>query len=82
MKKITQYINTMYRPSYIVLCIGLAVISLASIAIAIHIRNEMLAGKSDIIYIYPKIIEELFLRVIVFIPTVLLVDLNERKKRS
>ena len=82
MKKIFNYINTMYKPSFAVLCIGLSIIALTMIILAISMRNEMLAGASDIIYRYPKMLEEIALRAAVFFPTVMIIDLNERRKKA
>ena len=82
MKKIKIYINTMYRPSFTVLCIGLTLIALILVGIALSLRAEILSGESDVIYRYPKFIEELIIRIAIFVPTVLLIDLNERKKNG
>lgn len=82
MKKIKQYINTMYPPSFFVLCIGLAIISLTMIGIAISLRAEILSGESDVIYRYPQMIEELLIRTFIFLPTVFIIDLNERKNKG
>ncbi len=82
MKKIFHYINTMYRPSFIVLTIGLTIISIALTLLAVSLRAEMLAGETDVIYRYPKMIEEVVLRAAIFLPPVFLIDLNERKKKA
>ena len=82
MKKIFNYINTMYKPSFIVLCLGLSIIAITMIILAVSLRNEILAGESDIIYRYPKMLEEIMLRAAIFFPAVILIDLNERKKKK
>ena len=82
MKKIFNYINTMYKPSFIVLCIGLSIIAVTMIILAVSLQNEILAGESDIIYRYPKMLEEIALRAAVFFPAVILIDLNERRKKK
>ena len=81
MKKIFNYINTMYKPSFTMLCVGLSIIALTMIILAVSMRNEMLAGASDIIYRYPKMLEEILLRAAVFFPAVLIIDLNERRNK-
>lgn len=81
MKKISDYINTMYRPSFIVLCIGLTIVAVTMIILAVSMREDMLNGASDIIYRYPKMLEEIALRATVFFPAVLAIDLNERRKK-
>lgn len=75
-----KYIKTMYRPSYIALCIGLFVFSISLVALAVSLRCEMLADESDLIYRYPKMIEKILFPLYIHIPVVLLIDLNERKK--
>ena len=82
MNKIFHYINTMYRPSFIVLTIELTIISTALTLLAVSLRAEILAGETDVIYRYPKMIEELVLRATIFLPPVFLIDLNERKKKA
>ena len=81
MKKISNYINTMYRPSFIVLCIGLTIVALTMIILAVSMREEMLNGASDIIYRYPKMLEEIAQRSAIFFPAVFIIDLNERRKK-
>ncbi len=79
MKKIANYVNTMYRSSFIALCIGLTALSVAAIVLAVTLRCEILAGESDVIYRYPKMIKELLIRSIASFPIALLIDLNERR---
>ena len=80
MKKITRYINTMYRPSFIALSIGLTFISLTLIALAIIMRESLIAGERLIVYQFPSILEELILRSVILFSVIFAVDLNERKK--
>ena len=81
MKRLCKYIDTMYRPSFIILCIGLAILSLSLIILAVSLRADILAEEYNTIYTYKVIIKELFIRVAIFFPVILLVDFNERKKK-
>lgn len=80
MKKIEAYINSMYRPAYITLCIGLSVLSLAMCLLAVNLHADILAGESNIIYKYPKMIEKILFPLYILLPIIFVVDLNERKK--
>ena len=81
MKKLSKYIDTMYRPSFIVMCIGLAILSISLTALAVSLRAELLAGEYHAIYTYKEIIKELALRACIFFPVIVLIDFNERKKK-
>lgn len=80
MKKLRKYFDTFYPPAFITLCVGLAIFSLTICVLAVNLRLEILAGKSDLIYRYPKMIEEVIFPLYILIPVILVVDLNERKK--
>ena len=82
MKAVKHYIGTMYRPSYIVLCIGSALFAISLLILSLSMHQEILAGESDIIYRYPKMLEEVLFPLIIFLPITLGIDLNERKKKS
>ncbi len=77
-----KYIETMYRPSYIALCIGLFIFSALLIATAVSLRYEMLLGESDLIYRYPKMIEKILFPLYIFVPITMIVDLNERQRKG
>ena len=77
-----KYIQTMYRPAYITLCLGLFVFCVSLVALAISLRQEILSGATDIIYRYPKMIEKILFPLYIFIPVVFLIDLNERQNKS
>ena len=82
MKKFGAYINTFYRPAFIALCVGLAIFALSLCALATSLHKEILAGESDVIYRYPKMLEEILFPVYILLPVTFVIDLNERKKRS
>ena len=82
MKKIKFYINTMYVPAYWVLCIGLAIFSFTLCLLAINLRADMLAGESDMIYTYPKMMEEILFPLCILLPTTLAIDIKERSKKK
>ena len=82
MKRFKLYINTFYRPAFIALCIGLAIFSLSLCIFATNLRADIIAGESDFIYKYPVILEKILFPIYILIPVTLIVDLNERKKRS
>ena len=82
MKKFRIYINTMYRPSFLILCIGLAIFSLSLCMLAINLRADILAGESDIIYRYPKMIEEILFPSYILLPTTFAIDIKERSKNK
>ena len=81
MKRLCKYIGTMYRPSFIILCIGLAIFSISLTALAVSLRADILAEEYNAIYTYKVIIKELFIRSAIFFPVILLIDFNERKKK-
>lgn len=82
MKKLKRYVNTMYPPSFYVLCIGLAIFVLLLIAIALNLRGEQLLGEINATLKYPKMIEQAIFPLYILIPVTLCIDLNERKKKS
>ena len=82
MKKMKKYINSIYRPAFITLCIGLTLFSLTLCVLAVNLRMEILAGESDILFKYPKMLEKALFPLYILLPTTFLVDLNERKKKS
>ncbi len=82
MKQIKKYIKTMYRPAYIVLCMGLAFFSLTLLIFALDLHSEIALGESDIIFRYPKMLEQILFPLYIFIPVVFLIDINERKKNG
>ena len=81
MKKLSKYIDTMYRPSFIVMCIGLAILSISLTVLAVSLRADILAEEYNTIYTYKEIIKELFIRACIFFPVIVLIDFNERKKK-
>ena len=74
MRKIFHYINTMYPLAYNVLCSGLALFASSMGIFALSLHRDILAGESDIIYRYPAML--------LLLPLIVIVDLNERKKNS
>ena len=82
MKKVKKYLETMYRPSFLMLAAGLAVFSATLIYLSVLLRADLAAGDSDIIYRYPKMLESICLPLYIFLPVTLFVDLNERKKNT
>ena len=82
MKNLRKYINTIYSPAFLILCIGLAIFSFTLCVLAVSLRAEILAGESDIIYRYPQMLEKVLFPIYILLPITFIVDLNERKKRS
>lgn len=82
MKKINRYIKTMYRPSYLVLCLGLALFSLTLLIFALNLHSDISLGESDVIFRYPRMLEQILFPLYIFIPIVFVIDLNERKKKD
>lgn len=82
MRKFKKYINTFYRPAFLTLSIGLGIFALSLCILATDLHSEILAGESDIIYRYPKMLEEILFPLYILLPVTFIVDLNERKKRS
>lgn len=80
MKKLAHYINTMYPLSYHALATGLAIFAVSICIFALSLHGEILAGESDVIYRYPKMLEEILFPLFILIPLTLVVDFNERKK--
>ncbi len=82
MKKIKRYFNTFYPPAFFTLCVGLAIFSITLCLIAINLRLDILAGESDMIYKYPKMIDKILFPVYILLPITMAADLNERNKKS
>ena len=82
MKALKRYINTMYSPSFYVLCIGLALFSILFGVIAINLRQEQLIGEINAAIKYPRMIEQAIFPLYILLPITICVDLNERKKKS
>ena len=82
MKKLIIYINTIYRPAFLVLCIGLAIFSITMCILAVNMRIDMISGASNIIYKYPKMIEKVLFPLNILLSVIWIVDLNERKKEG
>lgn len=80
MRKLKLYINSMYTPAYLALCIGLAIFSLSLCLLAINLRIDILAGESDMIYRYPRMIEEILFPLYILLPTTFAIDIKERSK--
>lgn len=79
MKNARKYFNSFYPPAFLTLCIGLAIFSLAITILAVNLHMDLLAEKTDIIYRYPKMIEEILFPLYILLPVIFVVDLNERK---
>ena len=82
MKKINNYVNTMYKPSFNFLVTGLTVIALTLMFVAVSLRNDILSGEIGAIYRYPRLLEELYIRAVPYFLIVLGIDLLERKKKN
>lgn len=81
MKSFKKYINTMYNPAFVMLCVGLTIFSITLCALAINLRADILSGKSDMIYRYPQMIEKVVFPLYILIPIIFVVDMNERSKK-
>lgn len=79
MKKIKQYIATMYRPSYWTLVLGLTVTAICVIMLSVCMREDLASGKLEAIYRYPKLLGEISLRLSVLLIAIGIVDYNERR---
>ena len=82
MRKIANYLDGMYRPSFIVLVLGLGTIALSLGIIAVIMREKLLIGDISVIYHYPVLIEEIIFRGVLLLAVVFVVDFNERKNRG
>ena len=82
MKKINNYVNTMYKPSFNFLVTGLTVIALTLMFVAVSLRNDILSGEIGAIDRYPRLLEELYIRAVPYFLIVLGIDLLERKKKN
>lgn len=82
MRKIRNYINSIYRPAFIMLCSGLAIFSVTICILAVSLRMDMLSGASDVIYRYPQMIEKILFPLYILFAITFVVDLNERTNKS
>ncbi len=82
MRKIFHYINTMYPLAYNALWSGLALFASSIGIFALSLHRDILAGESDIIYRYPAMLEDILFPLLLLVPLIVIVDLNERKKNS
>lgn len=82
MKKLKNYVNSMYPPAFLVLCAGLTFFSVTLCLLAVSLRSDMLAGESDVIYRYPKLIEKIVFSLYILLPVTFAVDTKERSKRK
>ena len=82
MRRIRLYINTMYPPAYLVLCIGLALFSIIICLLAVNLRIDIMAGESDIVYRYPQMINEALFPLYILLPTTFAIDTKERSKKK
>ena len=80
MKSIRKYIHTMYRPSYLALVSGLTVTAVALCAMAVCMNNALTSGNIDVIYSYPKLMGEVFLRLSILLFAVGIIDFNEKRR--
>lgn len=80
MRRFAKYIDGMYRPSFVVLSLGLALISLSLVIISVIMREQLLIGDISVIYHYPVLIEEIIFRGILLIAVAFAIDHNERRK--
>lgn len=80
MRNIRKYIHTMYRPSYLTLVCGLTVTAIALGVLAVSMRNALTSGNLDVIYSYPRLIGEIFLRLSVLMFAVGIIDFNEKRR--
>ena len=80
MRNIRKYIHTMYRPSYLTLVWGLTVTAIALGVLAVSMRNALTSGNLDVIYSYPRLIGEIFLRLSVLMFAVGIIDFNEKRR--
>lgn len=82
MKNFKRYVNTLYKPSFIMLCIGLGIFSLSMLILASSLRADILMGESDVIYRYPQMLEKILFPLYILLAVTFVVDLNERKSRG
>jgi hypothetical protein len=50
--------------------------------LAFNLRVDIIAGESDVIYIYPKMIEKILFPLYILLPSTLAVDIKERSKNK
>lgn len=81
MKKFYDYINTMYRPSFLALSFGLAVFALGLVLLSLDLHADILAGKVHLQNEYASMLSELTYPLCILLPLTMLVDLNERRKK-
>ena len=77
-----KYINTMYRPAFLILCVGLSVFACLLLALAINLRIDMLSNQSGILFRYPDMLEKIIFPIYILLPVTFVIDLNERNKKS
>ena len=82
MKNLKKYINTIYPPAFILLCLGLSIFVLTLTILAVNMRIDMLTNKTDILFRYPDMLEKIIFPLYILMPIVFIVDLNERNKKS
>ncbi len=82
MRKIRNYVNSIYRPAFLILCTGLAIFSATICILAVNLRVDILKGASDVIYRYPQMIEKTLFPLYILLPITFVVDINERKNKS
>ena len=82
MKKFNAYISTMYKPAFLLLVICLTVLSILLLFIAVSLRQDILAGESDVIYRYPQMLEMILLPATATFPIIIVIDIKERKRKN
>ena len=82
MKKFNAYISTMYKPAFLLLVICLTVLSILLLFIAVSLRQEILAGESDVIYRYPHMLEIILFPTAPTFPIIIAIDIKERKRKN
>ena len=77
-----KYINTMYHPAFLILCVGLSLFACSLLALAINLRMDMLSNQSVIIHRYLDMLEKIIFPLYILLPVTFVIDLNERNKKS
>ena len=77
-----KYINTMYRPAFLILCVGLSIFACSLLALAINLRMDMLSNQGGILHRYPQMLEKIIFPLYILLPVTFVIDLNERNKKS
>ena len=81
MRKINTYVDDMYKPSFIALILALNVITIALGALAVLMREELLVGNLCLVYLSPKIVEEILFHSSILFSVIFGIDFMERRKR-